>query len=240
MDKNFEFKGVIEDGVSANKDKELVDPQGFGRIEYAYYCMAIDCGIEMMESRLLEENTRAHFMTKRFDRSDGGDKFHMQSLCALGHYDFNMAGACSYEQALEMVRRIVKQNTKQALEQQFLRAVFNIVGRNQDDHTKNIDFLMDRHGNWRPSPAYDMAYSFNPNGEWTSKHQMSLNGKREAFTREDLIKFGEKAELKKAQALKLIHKVEDVFSNWRTYAKKCLVFTNQTNDISKNIRKLVD
>ena len=163
----------------------------------------------------------------------------MQSLCALGHYDFNMAGACSYEQALEMVRRIVKQNTKQALEQQFLRAVFNIVGRNQDDHTKNIAFLMDRYGNWRLSPAYDMAYSFNPNGEWTSKHQMSLNGKREAFALDDLIKFGEKAELKKAQALKLIHKVEDVFSNWRTYAKKCQVFTSQTNDISKNIRKLV-
>lgn len=167
--KDFSYWLLKLDGASNNKDKELNDPQGYGRIEYAYYLMAKDCGIEMMESRLLEENGRAHFMTKRFDRKDGGEKIHMQSFCAMGHYDFNMSGAYSYEQVLQIKRLVVKSNTKEALEQQFRRVIFNIIGRNQDDHTKNIAFLMDKKGNWQLSPAYDMVYSYNPNGEWTIK-----------------------------------------------------------------------
>lgn len=236
--KDFTYWLLKLDGVSNNRDKELIDPQGFGRIEYAYYLMAKDCGIEMSESRLLEENSRAHFMTKRFDRLEGGEKIHMQSLCAMGHYDFNMAGAYSYEQALEMIRTVVKSDTKEALEQQFRRAIFNIIGRNQDDHTKNIAFLMDRLGNWKLSPAYDMAYSYNPTGEWTSKHQMSLNGKRDEFTMEDLIEFGAKADLKKLQATKIIKKIESVFSRWTEYAKKANVFKEHTDSISNNLRKI--
>lgn len=236
--KDFTYWLLKLDGVSNNRDKELIDPQGFGRIEYAYYLMAKDCGIEMSESRLLEENGRAHFMTKRFDRLEGGEKIHMQSLCAMGHYDFNMAGAYSYEQALEMIRTVVKSDTKEALEQQFRRAIFNIIGRNQDDHTKNIAFLMDRFGNWKLSPAYDMAYSYNPTGEWTSKHQMSLNGKRDEFTLEDLIEFGAKADLKKLQASKIIKEVESVFSRWTEYAEKADVFKEHTDSISNSLRKI--
>ncbi len=227
------------DGVSNNRDRELVDPQGFGRIEYAYYLMAKDCGIEMSESRLLEENGRAHFMTKRFDRLAGGEKIHMQSLCALGHYDFNMAGAYSYEQALEVIRTVVKFDTKEALEQQFRRSIFNIIGRNQDDHTKNIAFLMDRLGNWKLSPAYDMAYSYNPTGEWTSRHQMCLNGKRDKFTLDDLIEFGTRADLKKRQATKIIKEIEGVFSNWYPYAEIAGVFQDHQVSISKSFRKFV-
>lgn len=236
--KDFTYWLLKLDGVSNNRDKELIDSQGFGRIEYAYYLMAKDCGIKMSESLLLEENGRAHFMTKRFDRLEGGEKIHMQSLCAMGHYDFNLAGAYSYEQALEMIRTVVKSDTLEALEQQFRRAIFNIIGRNQDDHTKNIAFLMDRFGNWKLSPAYDMAYSYNPTGEWTSKHQMSLNGKRDDFTMEDLIKFGSKADLKKSQVTKIIKEIENVFSKWTEYAKKAGVFNEHTHSISKSLRKI--
>ncbi len=236
--KDFTYWLLKLDGVSNNRDKELIDPQGFGRIEYAYYLMAKDCGIEMSESRLLEENGRAHFMTKRFDRLEGGEKIHMQSLCAMGHYDFNMTGAYSYEQALEMIRTVVKSDTKEALEQQFRRAIFNIIGRNQDDHTKNIAFLMDRLGNWKLSPAYDMAYSYNPAGEWTSKHQMSLNGKRDGFTMEDLIEFGAKADIKKIRATKIVKEIENVFSKWIEYAEKSGVFQDHQTSILSTLRKI--
>lgn len=236
--KDYTYWLLKLDGVSNNRDKELIDPQGFGRIEYAYYLMAKDCGIEMSESRLLEENGRAHFMTKRFDRLEGGEKIHMQSLCAMGHYDFNMAGGYSYEQALEMIRTVVRLDTKVALEQQFRRAIFNIIGRNQDDHTKNIAFLMDRRGIWKLSPAYDMAYSYNPAGEWTSKHQMSLNGKRDEFTMEDLIEFGAKADIKKMQATKIIKEIENVFSRWTMYAENAGVFKEHTELILNSLRNI--
>jgi len=234
--KNFSYWLIKLDGVSSNKDKELDDPKGFGRIEYAYSLMAKDCKIIMSECRLLHENDRAHFMTKRFDRMSGGEKLHMQSLCAMAHYDFNMSGFYSYEQALQIIREIVSINMKEALEQQYRRTVFNIVGRNQDDHTKNIAFLMNKRGEWLLSPAFDITYSYNPNGEWTSKHQMSLNGKRDHFTIEDLIAFGKNADLTKAKARKIIQEIIEVFSSWNMYAKKCGVPQTQLGEIKKNLR----
>lgn len=235
--KEFTYWLLKLDGISSSKDGQLHEPQGYGRIEFAYYLMAKDCGIEMSESRLFEENGRAHFMTKRFDRLEEGNKLHMQSLCALGHYDFNMSGAYSYEQALQIIQTIVTTGTKEALEQQFRRAVFNIIGRNQDDHTKNISFLMDRTGTWRLSPAYDVVYSYNPKGEWTNKHQMSLNGKRDNFSLNDLIEFGEKADLKKIKAKKIISEIADVFANWIHYAKKANVFRTHQQSILNSIVK---
>ncbi len=175
------------DGVQGNRDREVADPQGFGRLEYAYYLMAREAGIEMEPCRLHEEGGRAHFMTKRFDRTAAGQKLHMQSLGALMHYDFNIAGAYAYEQALQAIRRLGLPMSD--IEQQVRRAFFNVVARNQDDHVKNIAFLMDRKGVWRLSPAFDMAYSYNPSGAWTGQHQMSLNGKRDGFEAEDLMAF---------------------------------------------------
>lgn len=224
------------DGVSNNKDKELSDPKGYGRIEYAYYLMAKDCGINMSECRLLEENDRAHFMTKRFDRLNGGEKLHMQSLCALAHYDFNMAGAYSYEQAFEVIRNIVSNNLTKSLEEQFRRAVFNVIGRNQDDHTKNIAFLMNKSGQWSLSPAFDVIYSYNPQGEWTSQHQMSINGKRDNFELDDLVQLGSKADLKKSKSKKIIGEVQEVFSNWSGYAKKAGVLKEHEAEIKKYLR----
>ncbi len=214
--KGFEYWLLKFDGVTGNKDKELEDPKGYGAIEYACYLMARDCGIEMEECRLFEENDRRHFMTRRFDRTADGKKLHMQSLCALCHYDFNLAGAYSYEQALMTIRQLGLPMS--AIEQQFRRMVFNIVIRNQDDHVKNIAFLMDKSGNWSLSPAFDLTYSFNPDGLWTSRHQMTMNGKREHFLLEDFKSCAQSALMKKGRAETIISEVQEVTSKWPYYA----------------------
>ena len=199
------------DGVS---DLELGEPQGYGRIEYAYYLMATAAGIEMSNCRLLEENGRAHFLTKRFDRV-GGRKIHQQSLCGLAHFDFNMAGAYGYEQAFAMMR--VLKLSKAEVVEQYRRMVFNVVTRNQDDHTKNIAYLMDENGKWRLSPAFDVMYAHNPAGQWTNQHQMSINGKRDGFKRDDLISVGDTISIRKPG--NIIDEVIDIAKQWPDYAK---------------------
>lgn len=212
----FEYWLLKFDGVAGNKDKELEDPAGFGRIEYAYALMAAAAGMTMAECRLMTENGRCHFMTKRFDRGIRGEKFHMQSLAALAHYDFNMAGAYSYEQALAVIRRL--ELGMPAVEEQFRRMVFNIVARNQDDHVKNIAFLMDKSGEWQLSPAFDVTHAFNPSGEWTSTHQMTANGKREGFTREDLREVAKHAVMKRGRADEIIDEVCNAVERWPAFA----------------------
>jgi serine/threonine-protein kinase HipA len=212
----FEYWMLKFDGVSGNKDKELEDPKGYGVIEYAYYLMAQTCGIDISECRLFEEGGRRHFMTRRFDRLPGGEKLHMQSLGALAHYDFNMAGAYSYEQALLVIRQL--QLPMQAIEQQYRRMVFNIVARNQDDHVKNIAFLMDKKGSWSLSPAFDVTYSFNPVGAWTASHQMTMNGKRENFTMNDFKACAKVASMKRGRAEAIIDEVQATVSRWRSFA----------------------
>jgi serine/threonine-protein kinase HipA len=216
-DKGFEYWLLKFDGVSGNKDKELEDPKGYGMIEYAYYLMALDCGIEISECRLFKENGRSHFMTRRFDRLATGEKLHMQSLCALAHYDFNMAGAYSYEQALLVMRQL--QLPMQAIEQLFRRMAFNIVARNQDDHVKNIAFLMNKAGEWSLSPAFDITYSFNPAGVWTASHQMTMNGKRDHFTLEDFIACARTASMKRGRAAKILAEVQATVAQWPSFAE---------------------
>lgn len=178
--------------------------------------MACDAGIHMNECRLLEENERRHFMTKRFDRLDNGDKLHMQSLGALAHYDYNLAGAYSYEQAVQVIKRL--HLPMRDVEQQFRRMVFNVIARNQDDHVKNIAFLMDKQGNWSLAPAFDVTYSYQPAGRWTSSHQMTLNGKRDGFELADFIAVEKVAGLKRGQAKTILHDVQEVVSRWRDFA----------------------
>jgi len=216
------------DGAS---DIELGETAGYGRIEYAYYQMAKAAGINMMESRLLEENGRAHFMTRRFDRA-GGNKIHLQSLCAIAHYDFNMAGAYGYEQAL-MIMRKIKLSKKEQL-QLFRRMVFNVIARNQDDHTKNIAFLMNPDGKWSLSPAFDMTYSYQPSGKWTDQHQMTVNGKRDHFTKEDLLKVAASSDLKGAG--QVIQQVLDAVARWPDFAKQTGVDNKRTKSITERHR----
>lgn len=207
------------DGVT---NAALGDPQHYGKIEYAYYKMALKAGIEMTECRLLEENGRSHFMTKRFDRMGGFEKIHMQTLCGIAHYDYKMLHAYSYEQAFQVMRRL-RLPYGQA-EQMFKRMVFNVIARNQDDHTKNISFLMDKTGTWKLSPAYDMSWAYNPKGEWTSHHQMSINNKWDNITRVDLIAVAEAMHIKKADSI--INETCDAVSMWTTIAKELDIPSN--------------
>lgn len=212
----FDYWLLKFDGVAGNKDKELEDPKGYGAIEYAYYLMAKAAGITMSECRLLEENGRRHFMTRRFDRLAGGEKLHMQSLCALAHFDFNQAGAYAYEQALLTIRQLKLPMV--AVEEQFRRMVFNIVARNQDDHVKNIAFLMDKQGRWSLAPAFDMTYSYNPSGSWTAAHQMTLNGKRDGFTLQDFEACARASLMKRGRAKALIDDVQAAVRRWPEFA----------------------
>ncbi len=232
--KGFEYWLMKFDGVGGNKDKEREDPQGYGAIEYAYHRMAADAGIAMSPCRLFEENGRRHFMTRRFDRLEGGQKLHMQSLGGLAHYDFNAAGAYGYEQALQVVRRLGLPMS--AVEELFRRMVFNIVGRNQDDHVKNIAFLMDRSGAWSLAPAFDMTYNFQPSGEWTSAHQMTLNGKRDGFSMADFQACAQAASMKRGRAEAILEEVRAVIRRWRNYAEDARVRPEQRDRIQTTLR----
>ena len=223
--KGYDYWLLKFDGVT---DLELGEPGGYGRIEYAYYLMAKTAGINMSQCKLLEENGRAHFMTKRFDRV-GEKKQHMQSLCGIAHYDFNMAGAYSYEQAFEVMRKL-RLSKAEAVEQ-YRRMLFNIIARNQDDHTKNISFLMNPDGKWKLSPAYDVTYSHNPAGKWTNQHQMSVNGKRDHFTREELISTGESISLSKPEDI--INEVIAAVNKWPEFAKQAGVNKKTSLNISE-------
>ena len=228
--KGYEHWLIKFDGVD---DLELGKPKGFGRIEYAYYQMALNAGIEMSESRLLEEGGRAHFMTRRFDRVDG-KKIHMHSLCGMGHYDFNVPGGYGYEQAFAIMRKIRLPKTD-AMEQ-FRRMVFNVIGRNQDDHTKNIAFLMDGTGTWRLSPAYDVTYSYNPVGKWTGKHQMTINGKQADFDRKDLITIADNINISRQRANEVIDSIIDAVSQWPHHAIQAGIEANTIRKIGKTHR----
>lgn len=207
----FEHWLLKLDGVT---NQELGDPKFYGLIEYAYYLMAKDAGIEMMPCRILPENGRSHFMTKRFDRVGGKEKLHMQTLCGIAHYDYKMLRAYSYEQAF-LVMRQLRLPYFQA-EEMFRRMIFNVVARNQDDHTKNISFLMDKTGKWRLSPAYDISWSYNPEGKWTSQHQMSINNKWSDFTMDDLLTVASSMNIKSPR--EIIEKTIDVVAHWPVYA----------------------
>ncbi len=200
------------DGVT---DESLGDPKGFGRIEYAYYLMTVKSGIKMNLCRLLEESGRAHFMTRRFDRDEKGGKIHAQSLCALAHYDFNAAGEYGYEQAFSVILRLKLGH--EALQEMYRRMVFNVLARNQDDHTRNIAFLMDEDGAWCLAPAFDMVWAYNPSGHWTDRHQMSVHGKREGFTLSDLEAAASEYDIR--GAAKIREEVAHAVTMWPEFAR---------------------
>lgn len=192
------------------------DSKGFGRIEYAYHRMVVAAGVSMMPCRLLEENGRAHFMTRRFDRTPDGGKIHAQSLCALAHYDFNAAGDYGYEQALSVIQQLHLGHP--TMQEMFRRMAFNVVARNQDDHTRNIAFLMDQAGIWTLSPAFDVVWAYNPSGVWTNRHQMSVNGKRDDFTRADILSVARQFGIKGAEDI--LTQVINTVARWPEFANE--------------------
>lgn len=213
--KGFEHWLLKLDGVSG---EQFGDSSGWGRVEYAYYLMAIDCQIEINECRLLEENGRAHFMTKRFDR-DGNTKHHIQSLCGLQHYDFNDMNSYSYEQLFQTMRLL--RLTYPEAEQMFRRMVFNVIATNYDDHTKNFSFILKKDENWRLAPAYDLCFSYDPANHWVNKQTLSVNGKRQSITKEDLLTIAKSNNIKRGD--KIIDEINAVIKSWSDYATKAMV-----------------
>lgn len=209
--KGFEHWLIKLDGVS---DIQLGASTGYGRVEMAYHTMALACGIDMMPCRLLEENGRAHFMTKRFDRDGGSIKHHVQTFCAIKHLDYNHITSFSYEQLFQTMREL-KLPYPEA-EQMFRRMVFNVVARNCDDHTKNFAFRMKKDEPWELAPAYDLCHAYQPNHRWVSEHALSINGKRTDITKEDLLAIGKGVSVKKAADI--IEEISAVVRRWKSYA----------------------
>ncbi len=224
----FDYYLIKLDGVST--DAGFKETENFGRLEYSFYKLVKECGIDMSECSLIEENGRAHFLTKRFDR-ENGRKVHMQTLCGIAHYDYRIHRAYSYEQAFNVMRALRLPYSE--AQEMFKRMVFNVILRNQDDHTKNISFLMDERGKWRLSPAYDMGYAYNLNGGWTATHQMSINGKFDNITRKDLIECAAKNNIKGAN--EIIDRIKEAASNWARIALECEVPKEMINAITPNL-----
>lgn len=224
----FDYYIIKLDGVSASAG--FRETNNFGRLEYSFFQLVRKCGIEMTDCELKEENGRAHFMTKRFDRVNG-KKLHMQTLCGIAHYDYRIHRAYSYEQAFDVMRALRLPYTQ--AKEMFRRMVFNVVIRNQDDHTKNISFLMNENGVWRLSPAYDMGYAYNPNGGWTTTHQMSINGKFDGITRKDLLECAKRNNIKEAS--QIIDEICEISSGWPGLAAECGVPQDIIHSIEKNM-----
>lgn len=228
-DPGFEHWLLKFDGVSDGA--QLEDPKGYGAIEFAYSEMAREAGIIMSECRLHEEGGRRHFMTRRFDRPSGGGKLHMQSLGGLAHYDFNQPGGYSYEQAMMVLRRL--QLPMEDVEQQFRRMTFNVLARNQDDHVKNIAYLMGPEGRWSLSPAFDMTYSYRPGGGPTARHQMSLNQKLDGFTLEDFERCAANISMKRGRAAAIVGEVHEAVVNWPRHAETAGVADRKIEQIAR-------
>lgn len=230
--KDFGHWLIKLDGVS---DVQLGSSQGYGRVEMAYYQMATACGIDMMPSSLLEENGRAHFMTQRFDRADGDVKHHVQTLCALKHFDFNLVNSFSYEQLFQCMREL-KLNYADA-EQMFRRMVFNVISRNCDDHTKNFSFILKQGGQWQLAPAYDMCHAYRPGSIWVSRHALSINGKRTDIQKADLLAIGASIRCKKAADI--IDEINDTVKQWKRFANEVHVHPTLRDEIGKSHLRLV-
>lgn len=230
----FEYWLLKFDGITGNGDRDVSDSKDFTLIEYAYSLLAKECNITMADCRLFSENGRNHFMTKRFDRLDDGQKIHMQSLGALAHFDYNQSDAYSYEQAFQVMDRL--NLGQKSREQLFRRMAFNIVARNQDDHVKNISFLMDRQGTWSLAPAYDLTYSYRPNSKWVSRHQMSMQGKRDHFTLEDFKECGKRVHLVRGRAQAIVEELSDAVQAWKQIAHEVGVEKETMEYIYKQFR----
>ena len=215
------------DGLEGGKIKD--NPVGIGRIEYAYHKMALDCGINMTECRLWHEGQKAHFMTKRFDRDEAGEKLHLQTLCGLAHFDRDKR--YSYEQLFRVMRQLYLSHSD--MEQMYRRMIFNVLARNHDDHTKNHAFIMDKQGRWSLAPAYDLCYSYSPSGTWTRYHQLSLNGKRDHYTYDDLIAAAPHADIRNPG--EIIQQISQIVSQWERYGTAVEIPDNYIHQISENL-----
>jgi serine/threonine-protein kinase HipA len=226
--KGFDHWLIKLDGVS---DAQFGSSHGFGRVEYAYYLMAKDCGIQMSDSQLYEENGRAHFMTRRFDREGSNTKHHIQTLCGIQHFDYNNLYGYSYEQIFQAMR--ILRMTYPEAEQMFRRMVFNVMASNYDDHTKNFSFRLKQYGKWELSPAYDVCYSYDPENIWVSQHTLSINGKHKGISKNDLMTLATANNIKKGESI--IDEIKEVVCDWEQYAKRVSVSSKLGRSITKTL-----
>ncbi len=211
----IKFDGVVDTQLSLG-DGPLGTSNGYGRVEMAYYKMALASGIEMMESRLLEEHGRAHFMTKRFDRISDQGKLHVQSFCGMQHVDFTEINAYSYEQLFQTMR-MLRLSYPEA-EQLFRRMVFNVLARNCDDHTKNFAFTMNQSGEWHLSPAYDICHAYRPGSPWVSRQSLSVNGQRDQISHQDLLAVAKSMNIKKPA--QIVDEIKTQVKHWEYFAEE--------------------
>jgi serine/threonine-protein kinase HipA len=223
----FEHWLLKFDGIG--KDGELGESQGYGRIEYAYSLMATAAGIVMAPCRLLEEGGRAHFMTKRFDR-DGNTRLHTQTLCGMAQLDYRAKGVHDYAQFLGAMRQL--NMNREAFEQAFRRIAYNVMATNCDDHTKNISFILPEAKKWELAPAYDLIFAYNPKGEWTYQHLMSVNGKFNDIQREDLLVLADRFEV--GAAPRLLAEVRNAVAAWREIATRAQVSRDAIDRIRRH------
>lgn len=228
--KGFEHWLIKLDGVSG---EQFGESSGWGRVEYAYYLMAKDCGINMSACQLLEENGRAHFMTRRFDRA-GKIKHHIQSLCGLQHFDFNDMSGYSYEQVFQTMRQL--RLTYPEAEEMFRRMVFNVIATNYDDHTKNFSFMLKQNKSWTLAPAYDLCFAFDETNHWVSRQTLSINGKRLKITKADFMTIAKANNIKKGA--QIIEDMNNVIKSWGTYANKANIREDLKNSIQSNLNTL--
>ncbi len=226
--KGFEHWLLKLDGVS---DAQFGESLGYGRVEYAYHLMAVDCQIEMMECDLLQENGRAHFMTKRYDREGNDIKHHVQTFCGIQHFDYNHLYSYSYEQLFQTMR--ILRLTYPEAEQMFRRMVFNVMATNYDDHTKNFSFMLKQNGKWQLTPAYDVCYSYDPTNVWVNQHTLSINGKHKDLTKADLMTIAKANSINKGE--KIIEEIKTVVTNWMDYANRVNVSERLKNRINDNL-----
>jgi serine/threonine-protein kinase HipA len=224
VDPGFEHWLLKFDGMG--KDSELGEPQGYGRIEYAYHLMATAGGISMQPCRLLEEGGRAHFMTKRFDRK-GNTKLHTQTLCGMAQLDYRAKGVHDYSQWLNVMRQL--NMSPAAFEQAFRRIALNVMAKNCYDHTKNISFILHEQKTWELAPAYDLIFAYNPKGEWTYEHLMSVNGKFDHVQRDDLLILADRFNI--GAAPRLLTEVRNAVAEWPEFARQAQLSTGQIDRI---------
>lgn len=233
----FEHWLLKFDGVSSAFDG-VRDPQGYGRIEYAYYLMATEAGVKMQRCRLYEEGGRAHFMTRRFDRPDGGGKVHYASLFGMAHMAYAAPGGHghSYEDYFEVIEEL--QLDPRCRLEAFRRMVFNVLACNRDDHSKNFGFLLNASNQWSLAPAFDVTYSYNPQpGKWTATQQMSVMGKRGRIMPSDLIEVGRRCAIATKPQLKaVVNEVIDALERWRDFAELAKVADGEVTKIDKVIK----
>jgi serine/threonine-protein kinase HipA len=219
------------DGIG--KDFELGTGGDYGRTEFAYYKMATQAGIVMSPCRLLEENGRAHFMTRRFDRDvvhGKTIKHHLQTLCAMDNLDYKQRGTHAYAQLFMIVSQLGLGDD--AIQQTFLRMAFNVMSRNYDDHTKNFSFLLKQGQNWELAPAYDVTHAHNPRGEWTYQHLMSVNGKFDGITKADLLAEADRFGVPRKEAL--LVDVRSALDNWTEHAKAAGLSHGKTDELARD------